>query len=608
MTETPTNAFRVLVVDDDPSIHGVADDELSDLAAVQHIRIEVAHALTTRDALTQIRGRFFDLVLLDLYRNNKLVGYEVYRGLDQLRCSVEVLIMTHLDLGPEVKPLMELFAAPGGPKFVAFLDKRDGQTTSIGNEVSKRLERFQQTDGTFLGVEMIARLLDRRRKRYERPKLFPMRPTIAELHVEIDRILRKLYVRVPSESRRSQVRVEIYPIDRRGLSAAVVVNAVVLTSFRDADHHSPGHKTVLKIGPRPEIVEEASRFQEYVRFGVELDQRVEMLGVAEGDSLAGIVYSFAGGLHRKELRAFDEVIATDLAGGDDVGLSREVARSLFDSRHWYDVAAGRVRLGQYFSENYRTSLTRSAKASEEYLLDLPDELGGAATVERLPAGRDNDEPMFRLTLPAREPLSLPGSSVLGWGPLLKSVPQCLIHGDMHAGNVMLELSVVSEPVEGAAPNDLLKLERVCLIDFRSAGPGPRCMDAVALESSVRLGDSEARCRLEDPRGERFLSPDRRGAIAEAMVDRFASEMALYRSVFLGDGPEPADAWAQVASSVLKGLRVCFPDVTLLEYLSVSVRHTLRSLGYDLLPVARVRLLTWLSAQYSLAQTVASGAT
>jgi hypothetical protein len=48
------------------------------------------------------------------------------------------------------------------------------------------------------------------------------------------------------------------------------------------------------------------------------------------------------------------------------------------------------------------------------------------------------------------------------------------------------------------------------------------------------------------------------------------------------------------------VRNCFDDVTLREYLTTSVRYTLRSLGFRLPDVARLRLLAWLAAQYQLA--------
>ena len=50
----------------------------------------------------------------------------------------------------------------------------------------------------------------------------------------------------------------------------------------------------LEIGPRDEIGQEIERFERFVRYGVRLVNRVELLGAATANSLAVIVYSFAG--------------------------------------------------------------------------------------------------------------------------------------------------------------------------------------------------------------------------------------------------------------------------------------------------------------------------
>ena len=50
----------------------------------------------------------------------------------------------------------------------------------------------------------------------------------SEIEAEIERLLRELYVEVPSEQGRSaDVSVALEPIERRGLSPAVVVNCIV---------------------------------------------------------------------------------------------------------------------------------------------------------------------------------------------------------------------------------------------------------------------------------------------------------------------------------------------------------------------------------------------
>jgi hypothetical protein len=90
-----------------------------------------------------------------------------------------------------------------------------------------------------------------------------------------------------------------------------------------------------------------------------------------------------------------------------------------------------------------------------------------------------------------------------------------------------------------------------------------------------------------------------------MIRQFNDERALYKAVFLGDGEVPRNGWAQLCAVVLEGMKDCFGDVPLREYLATSLRYALRGLGFRLDPVARLRMTTWLAAQYSLATELAS---
>ncbi|MGH8897387.1 MAG: response regulator [Egibacteraceae bacterium] len=381
MLPSDIGAYRILVVDNEPDIHIAVEDEIGRISGPVPITFE--HSSTAREAIGKVKAKYFDLMLLDLhFHDNDLGGYEVYRGLDKLTCSVEVLLMSHLDFGSEVKTLIRLFAADGGPRFVGFLDKREQHRDSLRKEVAKLYEHFLGRNVTIENLDLPVSMILERRHRYQRPGSFPLRESPIELGVEVNRLIRDLYVHVPVGRRSSEVSIELAPIDRHGLSAAIVVNANVHISLSRMDPPRSPHKTVLKIGPKGEILEEAARYQEFVRFGVELDERVELLGVGCRDSLGGIVYSFAGGVHRKDLLSLDEILVDDIISGN-LEVSRQVLERLFASRHWYSLTAEPVRLGDYFAENYRTDLTRSASQGIKYLEKLPAEIADAATVERL---------------------------------------------------------------------------------------------------------------------------------------------------------------------------------------------------------------------------------
>jgi Response regulator receiver domain/Phosphotransferase enzyme family len=604
-------AYRVLVFDDERPMCEAARNEIIEIAGPAAIHVEEAY--TARVAITKVRQIFFDLIVLDLYKERNLAGLELYRWLNEYGCSAEVIIMTRFDLDASVKELLQAVASEGSAQLVGFLDKREPELGSIRTEVEKRYKKHADAHLTTEELELATRIITRRRSRYvnlpspqhqQIPKSFPLREDPSEVEAEIERLLREVYVEVPRWSNRSSdVFVTLSPIERRGLSPAVVVNSTVRIGLHGASEVRNGHKTVLKIGPKSDILEEASRFREFVRYGVELDQRVELLGVSTRDSLGALVYSFAGGLYRKNLLSLDDVLVSDMQKRD-TRLSREVLKNLFESRHWYSVKAGAVRVGEYFQANYKNQIAWSSRDAEKALIELPDEFENCIRVEDVPA-RGGKESHFLISVADSESLMVPKAAVLGLGSMYGLVPACLVHGDMHAGNVMLEISNELQGAKSRPSDRSAHLDRVCLIDFRNSGPGPRAIDAVALEASVRLADSEAVCRQISDEGEIALSPSERCQAAGELAGRLNSEVNLYRAVFQGAGEISYEGWDSAAAEILMGLRDCFKDITLAEYLSSCVRYTFRQLGYKMPPVARVRLLVWLAAQYKLIQELSS---
>ena len=168
-----------------------------------------------------------------------------------------------------------------------------------------------------------------------------------------------------------------------------------------------------------------------------------------------------------------------------------------------------------------------------------------------------------------DPLAIPKSSVLGLGAIYDSFPGAC-HGDMHAGNVMLEVLKTMM---------LLRINEYILrhaIDFRSAGPGPRTIDAVTLEVSVRLADSDVQCRRLSPTGEVDLSTSERLTIAEELVGRLA-EGQIVPLIFMAMATSLPLVETE-AAEIFIGPKSCFKDLTLAEYLSTSIRDAVVSSG------------------------------
>ena len=599
MSLPPTSVFRILVVDDEKSIYEIVRDNLSSYDDVA--RIDFAQ---NADEASELLGQsLYDLALLDLYGQDDLpIGTEVIRRMDAADLSTRVLLMTKFELKEDARRLLQLTGSPSAWRLAGFIDKQYQFASALKIEVGKKIiETFLAREPSILGLESVVTRIKKQRGRYRSETGDKnLRTSRVEIATEVDRLLRKLYVDLPGGAKReSHVSITLEPMERHGLSAAVVANATVEVRFNDLDRNVGGHKTVLKVGPKNDIFDEAARFHEYVRYGVELAQRVELLAVAGVDALGGLVYSFAGGLYNNDLLPLDKVLVEDLESGN-LNLSTVVLNSLFSTTNWYSVTADPQGISDYFDRNYSTNLRRSSTQAEKYLLESSKARKETGPwVEKIEEATSS---YLNITTASGSDLVIPDASILGWGVLLYNAPACLVHGDMHGGNVLLESSLEPDDSKRAA---VRKHHRTCLIDFRNAGPGPRCIDAVCLESSIRLADAESisRRHVGEDDYQEGLAPAR---LVSEMVDRFEAEKALYRAVFLDQGRVPDMPWANLSAVVLRGLMQVFTPISLREYLATSVRYAIRNLGFPLSDLARYRVVAWLAAQYALAKELENG--
>jgi CheY-like chemotaxis protein len=588
-------AFRILVVDNEKDFESIVRQNLLQYGS----KVVVESASTADEASHSFQEQYFDLALLDLYSDSRdQFGIEVYRRTEALGLSTRVMFMTQFTLREDTARLLDLMSSESAWRIAGFLDKTANFGAAIKGQVGREVDRFLAHRAAVVGIDTVAKSISKLRYRYRgRNGAITLRKSASEVAAEIDRLLCDLFIRLPgSAARKSRVAVELTPMERRGLSAAVVVNARVSVTLDGLDTGTSGHKTVLKMGPKEDILEEAARFMEYVRYGVELAQRVELLGVARADALGGLVYSFAGGLYNHDLVSLDEVLVDDLDTGN-IALSTEILGSLFRSTNWYSVPSAPTDVGEYFGNNYRTDLKRSWKEGAKHLLEL-DGSGGLA-VRRL------EEPRDRISMTVQSPagptVGVPDSSVLGWGSLLYNAKSCLVHGDMHGGNVLLETSMD----EQSGTSTVRRHHRTCLIDFKNSGPGPRCIDAVCLEASIRLAEAELLARSVQSK-DGSLGGGNPSPVADDVLTHFEDEKRLYKWVFNKEGELPDSSWAKLCATVLQGLISSFEDVSLKEYLATSIRYSIRGLGFPLNEISRLRIVTWLGAQFELAREFENG--
>jgi len=180
---------------------------------------------------------------------------------------------------------------------------------------------------------------------------------------------------------------------------------------------------------------------------------------------------------------------------------------------------------------------------------------------------------------------------------------------MHGGNVMVELgSQNGRQIDKRRKHGLkgASLERICLIDYGSAGPGPWATDAVALQASIRLADAAAIAEEVAPGiDERKLSG---AALCKATI-KAANRLQMEGRLLERDWNAKPDgmpavanpksaAWARMSSLLTARMRSTFPQMEQSEYLTIGIPYVIREFDLDLGPLARVRLLAWLSALYT----------
>jgi CheY-like chemotaxis protein len=568
--------LRILLLDDEVEIHDTAVLSRQSL----DFEVDLFTAQSVVQAADLFRRHFFDLVLIDLVGlDGSLVGLELLRFLRQLKASPDVVVMTHLDLQLNQGNAMNAMATIDQPRVVRFIDKRHS-SDFLHDAVEYTIDRLLAPRCRVENVDLIAQLIDTRKGRYRRQDALGLRESVDEIGLEIERLSAELFGALPMGSlRQTSITVRFEPLERLGLSASVVARALVWLGLNDLQKPEP-YECVVKIGPREELREEASRYLEVVRFGVRLEERVELLGTASGDSLGAIVYSMAGGT-RGSVHSLDELIA------DRPIQARDVIDRLFSNSNWYGVDAGLNPPREFFRKARRTDFVSAFDTS------LPA-IEKACAVAGALVDKTQDDPL--VSVPGGLRFSIPGREFTGTGPMLRPRPWCLVHGDMHGGNIMVELG----------PNgDSEEIRRVCLIDYRQAGPGPRCVDAAAIECAIRLADAH------DLEIEGSQAGDPKEAARKALL-RFKDERALLDRLWHPDSDlarkfpfSRSGPWLMLAEAVVAGVRKVFSEhrkervpVSDREYVETCLLYGLGQLRYPLDETVRLRLLAWVGALYA----------
>lgn len=586
--------FRLLVVDEEEVI---LRDARKQFGADPDICLVTA---ATQDAALRAVGKYyFDAAMIDIELDVPAGGYEVMREFAEVAPGTPLVVMTkHVDPA-HVRELVRL-VNPWPPRIAGIIDKaplsKPGHdaATWMRPAVASIIEEWRSSRVELINEDLALELLEARADRIPGYRDDP-----EEIATELDRICRCLFGDISGLAEGSGIGIELSPIGSPGLSSAIAVEATVRLGEDLSGEPVTGSRCVLKIGPVAGIREEVERYGRFVKFGVRLTQRVELLDHTYHHALGAVCYSFAGGVFGDALVSLDELLRS--SGDSDLASAAIAELFALSSQSWYAVQCDGISARTYISQTYETDFGECFKSLEGTLNklqrrlrrpDLQKALGGYVAFEKPDDGTDG---MFEL---GGKKLAIPRRNVLGDGRLISAIPACLVHGDMHGGNVMLELSRASAG-NGASAD--VELRRVCLIDYRSSGPGPRAVDAVALQASLRLADARSIVAEVAPDVEPDSLADVQLAKAiRIAVSRVDDDVAALEEMWKGRSADEAPpSWRAVDSQIAAATLENFTDLTCSEYLAIAVPFTLQQIGYRIDAVARVRMLAWLSAQYRI---------
>lgn len=585
--------FRLLVLDEEEKVREAHEEMFGADEEIELICTE-----TQAEAFDAIDAHLLDAAIIDIEIDVEAGGIEVLRKFARSAPDTPLLVYTqHVDPA-HVRDLLHLVNLEP-PRIVAIVEKgglgAEGfNPEALRDRIAGLVDEWRSSRVRITNAELPLGLLAERADRIP-----GFREDPAEVAVELDRICRRLFGDVHGLGDGAEIGIEFKPLGSEGLSSAITVEAQVSVGDDLRGRPVKGSRCVLKVGPVADIREEADRYAQFVKYGVRLRQRVELLGETRLHALGAVCYSFAGGVFGRELVSLSKLLDSPA----DQALAREAIASLCDasSRNWYAVQCTRQAALVYARTTYHTDFGACFERLDGGLRKLerrlrkpvPQELlGGFISYRRAEENADG-----ALEIGGGVTLTIPRMNILGAGNFVAATPACLVHGDMHGSNIMLELDE-SEGSEGTER----RLSRVCLIDYRSAGPGPRTTDFVTLQASLRLADAKMIVKeiCGDPEPDALDDEQLARAVVIA-AKRAAAESRMLR-VIGGDVDAPdeddlATHWEALDFEIVSSLRRNFDDLVLSEYLAASLPFSLRYFGYGIGAVARVRFLAWVSAQY-----------
>lgn len=505
------SVFSVLLVEDRDSTRNGA---LERLARLSQVRTDPAK--TVEEARTLAAGAFYNLALVDLDLDEKRLGEDGRALISELaaaRPACDVVLFTGHPTGDGYRKAFFSVLDPVEP----FLRGALGKEQSLA-----RLDTVVAAlRDQWLACPVIVSNLNLRtaevRRRVPARHVRAWSASLSVTEEELAHVFGGLFgqagptatVGDPPGGWPQAYLVSLEPekIDR-GTSAVYRAQVDVSYPSGQIGHGIP---CIVKIGGRADISEEVRRYRTFVELGVAGAYRVELLRYALGDTVGGVCYSFGSSSDRSGPRGLPVTVKSVLEGIDfdpfadsdcDVWASAGfgaaeleiVVTGLFsrETKEWYELDLGAKSLVSWFEDDLAFVPAAAFDKIGEFSRSRLRGMGGESIADRGVSFAAHGKQVFRV--PSRADLEdLPSL----WQA---DVPLCLVHGDLHAGNVLLTAGQVA-----------------ALIDYRNTGAGPRCLDFVSFETSVQLLDPIVPRSV--PKEERARDRLVRGLVNDAAWDR-----------------------------------------------------------------------------------------
>lgn len=324
--------------------------------------------------------------------------------------------------------------------------------------------------------------------------------------------------------------------------------AAVFLARTELQTGRPGDWVVIKLAAKEEILQEVGRYELFVRFDGEAKHRVELLAFATANAVGALCYALAG----QEPQTI-RTLKSPLRNGHDSAVFAITTLFSVEWKHWYATTTRRVNPMQHMQSEFDF---RYSSRLEDFRAGLKDAVRWRNTQMRSQPWHFDDRTRrdsraSQIELNDRPALQIPAQGLNG--RISRQVLTCVCHGDFHAANVI---------VGGHDGTDIR------LIDYAATGPGPRALDFMVLEASIRVLHAEqldieqaARCALDEARiWERIWAID----------DPLAKNLDVDAVI-----AEEIELWARASTAVLLGLRRNFPDIQPDEAAQIGILQGVR---------------------------------